>query len=232
MRKLLQKYVTSSGFLMLLTMITMLWLSSSKLTKSAYSAMNAPTLSVEASVDQHTISPYIYGVNFAEQELAEALRLPINRWGGNATTRYNWQNDVSNRAADWFFENIPNDNNNVDALPNGAASDQFVEQNLATGTETLLTIPMIGWTPKQRENDCAFSVSKYGAQQSVDPWNTDCGNGTLEDGTEITNNDPLDTSIAIDKTFVQAWVEHLIGRYGNASAGGVKFYNFTSCFPV
>ena len=191
----------------------------------AHGAVNGPALSVDARVNQHVISPYIYGVNFAEQELAEALRLPINRWGGNATTRYNWQNDVSNRASDWFFENIPNENDNVAALPNGSAADKFIEQNSATGTETLMTIPLIGWTPKQRERDCGFAVSKYGTQQSVDPWNTDCGNGVLEDGTVITGNDPLDSSIAIDETFVQAWLQHLIGRYGNANNGGVKFYS-------
>jgi hypothetical protein len=183
------------------------------------------TLAVDGSSEQGAISPYIYGMNFAEEAIAQELALPINRWGGNATTRYNWEHDTSNRAKDWFFENIPNENANPELLPDGSASDKFVEQNLATGTASLLTVPLIGWTPKSRGYDCAFSVSKYGEQQQVDPWNSDCGNGIRSDGTSITGNDPLDTSSAIDESFVQGWIEHLTSRYGQADQGGVSFYS-------
>jgi hypothetical protein len=185
-----------------------------------------PALTVNAAAEQHKINPHVYGINFATQELAADLALPINRWGGNATTRYNWQNDSSNRASDWYFENIPNDNNQLEQLPAGSASDKFVEQNQATGTSSLLTIPLIGWTPKDREDKaCGFSVAKYGAQEKTDPWQADCGNGVRQDGSLITNNDPADTSIAIDATFVQDWIRHLTQRYGTAEAGGVQFYN-------
>ena len=51
--------------------------------------------SVDAGAGRHPISPYIYGMNFADESLAAELRLPVRRWGGNATTRYNWQNDTS-----------------------------------------------------------------------------------------------------------------------------------------
>ncbi len=191
---------------------------------------SGPTLTVNAGTVQHAISPYIYGMNFASPELAADLRLPVNRWGGNSTTRYNWQLDVHNTGSDWYFENIPDENNNPAALPNGSASDDFVEANQASGTETLLTIPLIGWTPKRRlENhpyDCGFKVSLYNTQQSVDdPWDTDCGNGVHTNGTPITGNNPLDTSQVITETFVQDWLTHLMGRYGAANTGGVKFYN-------
>lgn len=184
----------------------------------------APSLSVDITAGRHAISPYIYGMSFASESLAAELRLPVNRYGGNATTRYNWQNDTSNRASDWFFENIPNDNANPSQLPNGSASDQFVEQNRRTGTDTLLTIPLIGWTPKSRAYACGFSVGKYGAQDQVDPYRTDCGNG-VHNGQNVTGNDPADTSAAITPTFVQDWMAHLIGRYGSANSGGVRLYN-------
>ena len=184
-----------------------------------------PALQIDAAAGRHAISPYIYGMNFADEDLADELQLPVRRWGGNATTRYNWQNDTGNRARDWYFENIPNDNANPGALPDGSASDQFVEQDRRTGTKTLMTIPMIGWTPKQRARACGFSVSKYGSQQSVDPWSTDCGNGVRTNGSDITGNDPNDTSTAITPAFIQSWMNHLIGRYGNAAGGGVQFYN-------
>lgn len=185
----------------------------------------APALTVDAAAGLHTISPYIYGMSFTDEDLAKDLRLPVRRWGGNSTTRYNWQIDVSNRASDWYFENIPKDRTmDTSILPNGSETDLFHEQDLRTGTETILTMPLIGWTPKSRNIVGGFSVAKYGAQQSVDPWATDCGNGVLSDGTVITWNDPADTSYSIDSTFVSDWIAHLIGNYGAANAGGVRFY--------
>ncbi len=87
-------------------------------------------------------------------------RLPVRRWGGNATTRYNWRTDTSNHASDWYFENIPNDNANPAALPDGSSSDLFVEANRRAGAETLLTVPLIGWTPRGRAYGCGFSVAQ------------------------------------------------------------------------
>jgi hypothetical protein len=194
-------------------------------TATAVPGSSGPALSVDASADQHAISPLIYGMNFPSEALARELRLPVQRWGGNATTRYNWQNDTSNRASDWFFENIPSDNPNPAALPDGSSSDAFVEQGRRTGTQTLLTIPMIGWTPKSRDISCGFAVSRYGAQQQTDVYRPDCGNGIASSGAPITGNAPQDTSTAIGPSCVQDWMRHLIGRYGSAAQGGVQFYN-------
>ena len=161
-----------------------------------------PALSVDAAASRHTISPYIYGMNFASQDIASALNLPVDRWGGNSTSRYNWQNDTTNTGSDWYFENVP------DAV---GASDAFVDQNNLTGTKTLLTVPLIGWVAKSRPSghpyDCGFKISKYGAQQGNDSqWDPNCGNGVLTNGTQITGNDPLDTSIAITPAFVTGWI--------------------------
>jgi len=186
---------------------------------------NGPNLTVDVLADRHAISPLIYGMNFADPALAAELALPINRWGGNATTRYNWQLDTSNHASDWYFENLPDANNNPAQLPNGSTCDRFIDANELIGAESIITVPLIGWTPKQRAVACGFSVARYGAQQSVDPWQPDCGNGVRPDGTAVTNNDPLDTSLAIGPPFVQNWIAHLIGRYGAASQGGVRFYD-------
>lgn len=188
-----------------------------------------PSLNVNASAGRHTISDGIYGINYASEQLAADLRLPVRRWGGNSTSRYNWQNDTSNTGSDWYFENIPENNANPGALPNGSAADKFVEQDRRTGTKTLLTVPLLGWVAKQRRDvhpyDCGYKVSKYGSQQEVDPWDTDCGNGIYTNGNTITGNDPEDTSVEVGPSFVAAWVTHLIGRYGTAANGGVAYYN-------
>lgn len=185
-----------------------------------------PHLSIDAGADRHAISEDIYGMNYADETLASILRLPVRRWGGNSTTRYNWQANIHNTGSDWYFENIPDG----DPIADGSASDQFVEQNRRTGTKTLLTAPLIGWTPsgnspRNHPYDCGYKVSKYGAQQSVDPWDTDCGNGVSASGANISGNSPSDTSIQIGPAFVSDWVNHLTAKYGSAQSGGVAYYN-------
>jgi hypothetical protein len=190
---------------------------------------SGPALLIDTGAGYHAISPGIYGMNYADEALAAELRLPVRRWGGNSTTRYNWQNDTHNTGSDWYFENIREDNSNPALLPDGSAADRFVEQDRRTGTRTLMTVPLIGWTAKRRLEshpyDCGFKVSRYGAQQSTDPWDTDCGNGVRADATTITGNDPADTSMAVGPEFVASWVRHLVGRFGSAAAGGVAFYD-------
>jgi hypothetical protein len=185
-----------------------------------------PDLSVDASAGRHTINDDIYGMNYADENLAAKLRLPVRRWGGNSTTRYNWQTNMHNVGSDWYFENIPDGS----PVADGSASDLFVEQNRRTGTRTIMTVPLIGWTPKGTSPgghpyDCGYKVSKYGAQQSTDPWDSDCGNGVRTNGTSITGNDPGDTSSAIGPNFVTDWVYHLTAKYGMAQNGGVAYYN-------
>lgn len=196
------------------------------------SAPQPQALTVDARVGRRPISEDIYGMNFADEDLAAELALPVRRWGGNATSRYNWRTSMTNTAADWFFENLEYGDGGVMVgnLPNGSASDQFVEQNRRTGTQSLLTLPLIGWTtkegsPREHPLDCAFKVSKYGDQEDQDYWDQDCGNGVLPDGDYLTGNDPQDTSEAIDPTFVADWIRHLTGKYGLAAEGGVAFYN-------
>jgi hypothetical protein len=188
-------------------------------------AADGPALTVDPAVGRHPISRYVYGMNFTDASLAKELRLPVDRWGGNATTRYNYRNDTSNRASDWYFENIPNDVSDPSTLPDGSSADQFVEKDRAAGTMTIMTVPLIGWVPKAREKACGFSVAKYGPQQSIDPWDTDCGNGITPDGAVITGNDPSDTSVPAGAGFVAGWVKYLDGRYSDAAHGGVRFYN-------
>lgn len=187
-----------------------------------------PILTITADSGLHPISPDIYGMNFADEALAAELSLPVRRRGGNSTSRYNWQNDTYNTGSDWYFENIPENNPNPGILPDGSAADRFVEQDRRTGTKSLLTIPMIGWIAKERKSahpyDCGFKVSRYGAQDSVDPWDSDCGNG-LHNGGNLTGNSPSDTSLAETTDFVTGWITHLTGRYGGAAGGGVAYYN-------
>ena len=155
---------------------------------------SGPRLKVNLASGRHAISRYIYGMNFAGTKLERMLRLPVVRWGGNATTRYNYLLDTANHASDWYFENIPNPVANPKALPNGSSADRFIGQNRADGAASLITVPLIGWTPKSRALSCGFSIKKYGKQQASDPYNPNCGNGVRSNGSFVHKNLPGDTS--------------------------------------
>lgn len=183
-----------------------------------------PALEIDTATGRRPIDPAVYGMNFADEDLAAELALPVRRWGGNATTRYDWRTDTSNRASDWYFENVPLANDRPELLPAGSTTDRFVEQDRRTGTQTILTVPLIGWTPRGRAYACGYSVAKYGAQASTDPWRPDCGNGVRSDGGSVPGNDPGDTSVEIGPTFVSDWIAHLTSRFGTAEEGGVGLY--------
>jgi glycosyl hydrolase family 44 len=188
-------------------------------------------VSIDPNADRHTVSQQIFGMNFGDAAQMSRLKVPVRRWGGNATTRYNWEIDTNNSASDWFFTNYAGSANPA-TLPNGSAADVFVDEIRAAGGEALVTVPLIGWTPVDRVRRWGFSVAKYGAQQQTEcsatgyaSWcNPDAGNGVKPDGSYVTGNDPADTSKAIDATFVTRWMAHLAGRVGTAAAGGVRLW--------
>ena len=82
-----------------------------------------PDLSVDASADRHPISPLIYGMAYPDLALAKEIRLPLSRWGGDGTTRYNWQIDNTNAGDDWFFMAGGHDNPTPSGGPDALVDD-------------------------------------------------------------------------------------------------------------
>lgn len=187
---------------------------------------------IDPNADRHPVNPQIYGMNFGDAAQMARLKVPVRRWGGNSVTRYNWETDTHNSASDWFFFNYANDVPNPGALPNGSSADTFVDEIRAAGGEALITVPLIGWTPLDRTRRWGFSIAKYGAQQQTECsasgyafWcNPDAGNGVKPDHSNVTGNDPADTSKMIGSDFVTRWMAHLAGRVGTAAAGGVRLW--------
>lgn len=187
-------------------------------------AQNAPgVIAIDAQAGRHPISPAIYGVAFASTQQLLALNCPLNRSGGNGMTRYNWQTNASNHAADWFFESIPE----TSAVA-GESGDTFIANSKAAGAQSMLTIPMIGWVAKlgaNRTKLSAFSVAKYGPQEKTDQYSPDAGNGKKPDGkTNVTGNDPNDANLPADAAFQKAWVQHLVSKWGLEAKGGLRYY--------
>jgi hypothetical protein len=196
------------------------------LTLTSPTPSTGPALSVDVGSPTHAISPNIYGMNDynLDPTLPALVNLPVERWGGDLATRYNYLTDADNSAADSFFEtSYPS----TSGYPLVSQFNSQVTQDRMTHTKTLATVPLIGYTTI-RQSACSYSVTKYGAQTEVDPNRKDCGNGLLgalaaSGGTPI-KNDPTDTSMVIDQTFVSGWVNFLVGQFGTAANGGVAIY--------
>ena len=202
---------------------------SATITFAAPQVAAGPALQVDAAAATHPISPLIYGMNswrlsdpkHEAPKVAEAVRLPLDRWGGDGYTLYNYKLDVSDLGDDWFFEIAPNTNTKY---PDQSEFNSQVIGDRAAGAKTLLSVPVIGWVAKSRTRGSSYSVAKYGPQQKTDPNWPDFGNGVKPDGTLISNNDPNDTCMPIDETWTSDWVKYLVGRFGNAANGGVAIY--------
>jgi hypothetical protein len=198
---------------------------------AAWPAMAGSAVAVD--VDEATVlrplRPEIFGVAFGDGQRNARIGYTVRRWGGNSVTRYNWQVDVHNTASDYYYENIPGASDRSHVPPAGNDADAFVGEALAGGAVPLMTIPTIGWTPRadsplQHPYFAGFSVTRYGPQQSVDPWDPDAGNGVRPNGSNITGNDPHDTSSEVDAAFQAGWVAHLASMFGSAAVGGVRYY--------
>ncbi|MBV9497130.1 MAG: fibronectin type III domain-containing protein [Acidobacteria bacterium] len=185
----------------------------------------AVTINVNGAANRHAIDPRIYGSAWATQAQVADLGLTLNRWGGNAVSRYNWAFSTANRCKDYYFENVPDDVSSGDGS-NGKSADDFIQATRNGGAEPVMTVPLMGLLPKDRSYRCGFSIAKYGAQDENDAqWRPDCGNGKQGGNRMLHVNDPLDTAASFTATHQANWIQHLVATWGAAGAGGVRYYS-------
>ncbi len=192
---------------------------------------NGPALTVDAGTVTHAIDPYIYGMNafqLAGTSAAKA-KVTIDRFGGDATSRYNYQLDVTNSASDWYFEN----HTGATGIQDTGEFNQQVEADQSIGARTIGTVPVNGWVAKDGKS-CSFPTATWASQFALDPYDAACGDGLYPNGVSgcnsangcnITGNDPTLTSHAVDATWTQAWVTYLVSKFGTAANGGVAVYD-------
>ncbi|MFG1672891.1 glycoside hydrolase family 44 protein [Micromonospora sp. NPDC049282] len=182
-------------------------------------AADGLTLAVDVSAARHAISPDIYGMNGGDPALVAELGTPVARWGGNASSRYNFKNHTYNTGSDWYFENIV-------AGPDNTL-EAFVQRNRDRGTKQVVAVPLIGWVAKDSPSShpfaCGFPATRFPEQDSFDQWDPNCGNGRHADA-NLTGADPTDTSIPADASFAGEMVSHLVNQFGPAARGGVPIY--------
>ncbi|HEX4340370.1 MAG TPA: glycoside hydrolase family 44 protein [Polyangiaceae bacterium] len=174
-------------------------------------------LQADCRADAKPISPLVYGIAFYAITNKEDTQWKLNatgrRWGGNTTTRYNWElGNAWNTANDWFFEN-------VETTP----YTQFLDENDAHGFQTALTVPMIGWVAKDTTS-FSFPVSEFGPAQKTDQYRPGAGNGMGKDGKPIKPGPPTRTSVQSTPEFVARWVRAIRERDAKQGHRSVDVY--------
>ena len=179
-------------------------------------------LTVDCSVKGPRISPLIYGIAYDFQHTTDhpyqwQLRPTARRWGGNPTSRYNWElGNAWNTAQDWYWENL-------DYSKDPRFSyEVFLDENLAHGAKSALTIPMLGWVAKDTTS-YSFSVAGAGPQDGVDRWKPDAGNG-LHGRKPLTSPPPSRTSAPASPAFIKRWIEAIRAKDRRSGVRSVHQY--------
>lgn len=132
------------------------------------------------------ISPLIYGMNayLLDQTTAQNTNVSVVRWGGDDTSRYNYQNGNTNSASDYYFQNssgaygmLTTNSNSVNAAAN---FNDYIAETTSLGIKSIGTAPVQGYVTNTSTNACSFPKSTYPNQQSYNAAN--CGNGVYADG--------------------------------------------------
>jgi Glycoside hydrolase family 44/Fibronectin type III domain len=195
---------------------------------AAFGANPPVAVSVDASANRHAIDPRIYGAAWASSTQISQLGLTLNRWGGNAMSRYNWTYSTANRCKDYYFYNIP------EGGTNGASADAFIQTTRNAGAQPVMTIPMLSLLPKDATKRCSFPLALYPGQEEYSCCEPiTCGNGRLQDGNGIAgdgprilgNPDPNNISTSYPLSHQGDWVQHMIDTWGNAASGGMRYYS-------
>ncbi len=165
-------------------------------------------LSVSCRAQTHPINPLIYGSANGDWSSGQTSQ----RMGGNPMTRYNWDLGVWNAGADWFFEN-----------GKGVDLDAELEQGLAHGAQTALTVPMIGWVAKDASS-VGFPRSRFPKQRKFDEQRPTAGDGYQPDGKPLQPGPATDSSIPAPPELIGRWVRGLREREQARGKRSVQMY--------
>jgi len=191
---------------------------------TAFGQNPTASVTVDVNASRRPIDPRVYGIAYGTTTQLTDLNVPLNRYGGNNSSRYNWQLNADNRAQDWYFESI-GDSSNVA----GERGDTFISTSLAGGARPMITVPMMDWIARlgaNRSKLASFSQAKYGAQTGNDAqWFPDAGNGILQSTNQpIVGNDPTDANAGNNSGIQRQWVQAIANRWGAASASAPRYY--------
>ena len=185
------------------------------------STLPSAAIKVDAGANRHPISPLIYGVAYGDAAGLADLNAPLNRQGGNNTTRYNWQLNADNRASDYFFESIGD--SSTRRLGSEATRSSRATKSGGRGHDADHPHDPLRRQPGAESRQDTWTASPSSqvrpAAESTDPYFPDAGNGV--------NWRAAGTSPGTTRTtptwrtapaFEAGWINHIVGAVG---PGGV-----------
>jgi len=116
---------------------------SSEVSATPVAPVTQARVTVDTLTDRYAMSPYIYGGSYPQNaaQISDSGTTVV-RWGGNATSNYNWQTHTGNSAADYWFSDYTYTEIGT------ADSAQFVSNTIAAGSNPLMTMVMMDWASK------------------------------------------------------------------------------------
>ncbi|GAC1580483.1 MAG: hypothetical protein NVS3B20_11320 [Polyangiales bacterium] len=180
------------------------------------------TLIVDCRAKGQPINPLIYGIAYDARLDAKDvhkwdLGASARRWGGNATSRYNWElGNAWNTANDYYFENVNYTNDP------SFTYKSFLQDNINHHAQSVITVPIIGWVAKDITS-FSLPVSEYGPQKGV-AQNRPAGDGRTPAGKDITPGPPTRTSIPAPPEFIKRWVEAVRADDAKRGSRSVQTY--------
>jgi hypothetical protein len=195
--------------LLIMTVITMCKRTEPIQTINTPEPENNSNIFIDTSV-RKPISPYIYGINGVP---SANVSVKAYRLGGNRTTGYNWENNLSNAGEDWHNYNdeylVPRGKDG--SIPAITVTD-FVENVKRNGAYALITLPMAGYVA----NDNKRTVTS----EETAPSNRFA---------KIINRKNRQLSLIPDLTdgivYQDEFINFLINKLGKASGSGINGYS-------
>ena len=149
---------------------------------------------------RNTISPLIRGFSGGvDVAYLRDVGGTVNSWGGNPSTRYNYQlGNAWNAGADYEFRN-------GNYGQSGDVAVDFIQESTEGGALVRLAVPTLGWVARNDDLETCSFPTPDGGCDSVAGHN--CQNpGPIAD--------PRETSVESTPEMVQAWVERLVAQEG------------------
>ena len=165
-------------------------------------------LAVQCRAPTRSINPMIYGSAQGSWDSGQSAQ----RWGGNPTSRFNWDLGVWNSANDWFYEN-----------GNSVRLSEFLEAGVQHGAQNVVTVPTLGWVAKDAVS-VGFPRSRFPDQRKFDANRAEAGDGHRADGSPLPPGPPTQTSVAAPPELIGRWVREQRERDQAHGTRSVKMY--------
>ncbi len=183
------------------------------------------TLTYAGPARETAISRWLLGTNGQQIETAAGQGVSVVRWGGNHTSTYNWKDDTTNSANDWYHMTGTHGDKPWEKVEDSRWY-KYIKRVRDDGIDVNLHIPISDWVsrrPKDGEPGGSYPRSLYPEQQKFS-GDGKYGNGRTPDGKYIRMTDKSLTFRPNSVAFQREWIKTIVKTFGSADEGGVRFY--------